>query len=328
MKNLKLLLIALVAPMTLFAQQGINYQAVVRDGGGAIVANQAVAVEFSIRETSANGNIVYTETHDPNTNDYGLINVVIGQGNVQSGVFADIDWGGDIHFLDITIDGNNLGSVEFQAVPYSYHANAMTNVTPNTAAADVHIEADDDFATMMINPTSATSNDSSAILFGEGTNTGNGMAITYNGVDNVLKVSGSTNVNSYIGPYLSISRDQGTATFSNGVEVVETTETPAPNTVYGNSGPLAYGYFSGTNITTDFGVASIASPGVGEFTVVLDNAWLGSPVVVATSLNNSADTEHITYSTTGSNTINIRIVDENNNPVTSNFSLVVYGNAQ
>ena len=39
----------------------------------------------------------------------------------------------------------------------------------------------------------------------------------------------------------------------------------------------------------------------------------------------STDTEIITYNTTGTNMITIRIVDENNADIESNFSLVVYG---
>ena len=96
-----------------------------------------------------------------------------------------------------------------------------------------------------------------------------------------------------MGPFVSISRDQGTATFSNGVNVEETTSTPAVNTVYGNSGPLAYCYVTGTILVTDYGVASVTSASTGVYEIILDNNWVGLPVVIATSLNNSADTEII-----------------------------------
>lgn len=328
MKKMKLLLLAMISPVMMWAQDGVNYQAVVRDGSGNIMANQNVSANFKIRQTSAAGTIVYEETHAPTTNDYGLINLVIGEGTVVTGVFADIDWGSDVHFLDITIDGNSLGAVEFKTVPYSYHANSMTNVRANTTAGDLHITSDDDYAIVHINPTANTGNDSSAVHFGEGTNTTNGMTITYDGVSNEMRIAGKTNLYPYMGPFLTIERDSGTSTFQKGVVVDETTDAPTPNTIYGNSGPLAYGYFSGTSITTDYGITSITSPSTGVYEVILDNSWSGSPVVVATSLNNSADTETITYNTSGSNTITVRIVDENNTPVISNFSLIVYGVAQ
>lgn len=325
MKKMKLLLLALISPVMMWAQQGVNYQAVVRDGAGDVMLNTQVATNFKIRQTSAAGTIVYEEDHSPTTNDYGLINVVIGEGSTVSGVFADIDWGSDTYFLDITIDGNNLGAIEFKSVPYAYHANSMTNIRANTADGDVQMTSDDNYAVLHINPTANTTNDSSAIFLGEGTNAGNGMHITYDGVANEMRIAGSTNAYPYMGPFLTIERDNGTSTFSKGVVVEETTSTPAPNTNYGNSGPLAYGYFSGTIISTDYGIASITSSGTGVYEVVLDNAWSGSPVVIATSLNNSSDTETITYNTTSNNTVTVRIVDENNTPVASNFSLVVYG---
>lgn len=328
MKKVRLFLLALLCPVVMWAQDGINYQAVVRDGAGAILVNQQVDVNFKIRENNATGTVVYEESYNPTTNDYGLINLVIGEGSAITGVFTDIDWGSTVHFLEVTIDGNSLGALEFRTVPYAYHANSLPNVRTNTTAGDVQISSDDDHARLFLNPTAALTNDSSTVVFGEGSNETNYMKITYDGTVNEMRFSGNTNGGGYSGPYLTISRDAGTSTFSNGVEVEETTQSPEPNTLYGNSGPLAYGYFSGTNITTEFGISSITSSGVGVFAVTLDNAWLGSPVVVATSLNNSADTESITYSTTGNNIINIRIVDENNNPVTSNFSMVVYGIAQ
>jgi len=326
MKKLKFLLLAIVSPVMMWAQQGINYQAVVRDGAGAVMANQAVTVDFKIME-SIGGLNVYEETHAGNTNDYGLVNLVIGQGSVISGVFEDIDWGADVHFLDITINGSNLGAVEFQAVPYAYFANEMTNVTPNTADADVEVTSDDTYTELFVHPIANANNDSSVIRLGEGSLPGNDMSLTYDGIANELKVGGHLNGN-YMGTHLTIQRSSGLSTFTKGVEILETTSTPAPNRSYGNSGPLAYAYISGTVITTDYGVASVTSPGTGVYTVVLDNAWVGSPVVVACSLNNSSDTETVTYNTTGADTITVRIVDESNAPVASNFSLIVYGVAQ
>lgn len=327
MKKMKLLLLALISPVMMWAQDGINYQAVVRDGSGNIVANSAVATNFKIRQGSAAGTIVYEETHNPSTNAYGLINVVIGEGTPVTGTFANIGWNTDTYFLDITIDGNNLGAMEFKSVPYAHHSNTMTNIVANDADGDVHITSNDNFTVLAINPTANVGNDSTQIFMGEGSNTANGMTITYDGVSNVMRFAGKTAAYPYMGPFLTIERDSGTSTFTKGVVVEETTTDPVPNTVYGNSGPLAFGYFSGTLIVTDYGIASITSTTTGVYEIVLDNAWNGSPVVIATSLNNSSDTEICTYNTTGNNTVTVRIVDENNAPIASNFSLIVYGTA-
>jgi len=331
MKKVHLLLLALTAPFVMFAQQGINYQAVVRDGGGAVMLNQAVAVDFEVIQGSSNGPVVYSESHNLTTNDYGLINVVIGEGTVNSGDFSTIDWASDIHFLGITIDGNNLGTIEFKAVPYSLHshfADSIPNVTPNTVDSDVEVTSTDGHAVLGIYPETSNIDDSSSIFLGEGANHTYGMSINYDGANNLFHIGGMANGTVY-GPHLTIERTSGNSSFSKGLEIQETTSTPAPNKTYGNSGPLAYGVISGGGlINTDYGITSASNPSAGVYTIVLDNAWSGIPAVVVTTLNLSSDTEIATYSTSGSNTITVRVVDENNLPVASQFSFVVYGTPQ
>ncbi len=327
MKALQILLIAVITPFTLFSQQGINYQAVVRDGSGNLMVNQNVTAKFSIIETSAAGTTVYTESHSTSTDARGLINVVIGDGTPSSGVFADIDWGKDRHFLEISINGTTMGTIEFQWVPYSLHAQTLTNIKTNTAIADLEMTSDGDYALLHLRPTVAANNDSSAIFFGEGGTSENGMAITYDGVANELKVSGRT-LTTNKGTSLRIKRDSQVATFSKGVEVLETTTSPNENSVYGNSLPLAYGFISfGGSIQTDFGITSVTKAS-NVFTITLDNSFTGDPVVIATSFNSTSDTEIITYSTTAPNKIFIRVVNESNTATSSAFSFVVFGTAQ
>ena len=76
--------------ITSYAQQGINYKALVKDGSGNVVANDLIQVQFSILQGVAQTN-VYQETHTPTTDANGLIIVNIGEGTT-SDVFADIDW--------------------------------------------------------------------------------------------------------------------------------------------------------------------------------------------------------------------------------------------
>lgn len=114
------------------AQDGINYQAVVRDDAGELMKNEAVAVEFSIVETSTAGVKVYTETHALTTNNFGNIVALIGQGTPTLGTFNTIDWGDDKHFLNVVIDGTDMGTTEFLSVPYALHAKTADALTdPN-----------------------------------------------------------------------------------------------------------------------------------------------------------------------------------------------------
>jgi hypothetical protein len=105
-----------------------NYQAVVRNNAGTIVADQAVSMRFSIRDASASGAIQYQETHAATTNNFGLVNLQVGGGTVTNGSFAAITWGASAKFLQVEADitgGSNyisLATVELVSVPYAVQA--------------------------------------------------------------------------------------------------------------------------------------------------------------------------------------------------------------
>ncbi len=121
---------ALIITLTGFAQspESFNYQAVVRDGGGAVLANQTVGVRITLHQTTATGTIAYRETFSPTTNAFGLINLAIGTGTVVSGVFANIDWSAGPYFVEVAIDpagGTSyvaMGTSQLLSVPYALYA--------------------------------------------------------------------------------------------------------------------------------------------------------------------------------------------------------------
>ena len=57
---------------------GFSYQAIIRDAVGNLKKNQSVSIIFEIIDASSS--VKYTESHTATTNDYGLVNLVIGQG--------------------------------------------------------------------------------------------------------------------------------------------------------------------------------------------------------------------------------------------------------
>jgi hypothetical protein len=123
-------IIALLLTFISFAQspESFNYQAVVRDGSGTVLANQAVGVRITLHQTTAAGTIAYRETFSPTTNAYGLINLAIGTGTVVSGVFANIDWSAGPYFVEVAIDpagGTSyvaMGTSQLLSVPYALYA--------------------------------------------------------------------------------------------------------------------------------------------------------------------------------------------------------------
>ncbi|MEN8124556.1 MAG: hypothetical protein ABFR32_05440 [Bacteroidota bacterium] len=131
MKNLYLSIsVFLIFIFSVIAQspESFNYQAVMRDNGGDIIANQAMGLQFTIHQTSASGTTVYQETFNQTTNNFGLINLQIGKGSVVSGIFADIDWANDTYYLETAVDvsgGTNyasMGTSQFVSVPYAMFA--------------------------------------------------------------------------------------------------------------------------------------------------------------------------------------------------------------
>jgi len=109
--------------------QGVNYQAMVRNTAGQVIVNQSVGVKSNILQGSPTGAATYSETFNITTSAFGLINIVIGQGNALSGSFDQIDWASGPYYIEILVDhtgGTNyspLGTQQIVSVPYALHSN-------------------------------------------------------------------------------------------------------------------------------------------------------------------------------------------------------------
>src|SRR5580698_9144194 len=93
------------------APQMFNYQAVARDASGNIIANQSVSIRFTIHDMTADGAVVYQETQQLTTNQFGLFTAAVGGGanTKAAGGFEDINWGAGAKYLQVETDmqGNN-----------------------------------------------------------------------------------------------------------------------------------------------------------------------------------------------------------------------------
>jgi hypothetical protein len=76
--------------------------------------------------------VEYVETHASiTTNQFGLFNLVIGQGQPNTGQFNQIAWGASDHFVKVEVDDGqgytNMGTMKLWSVPYAlYAANSGT----------------------------------------------------------------------------------------------------------------------------------------------------------------------------------------------------------
>lgn len=129
---------------TLYAQtpMGINYQSVIRDGKGNVLNNATVKLKISIISGSSIGPVEYSETHLPTTNNYGLISLVIGSGNILTGALSTIDWSIGNYYIKIEVDptgGENYqvsGISQLMSVPYAMHAKTVETDLVDDADAD------------------------------------------------------------------------------------------------------------------------------------------------------------------------------------------------
>jgi hypothetical protein len=105
-----------------------NYSAVARNAAGQPIATTTIGIQITILKTSPTGASQYSENHFVNTDAYGLFNLVIGAGAVQSGSMATIDWSNDNYYLKVGMDAAGstnfitMGTTQLLSVPYAMYA--------------------------------------------------------------------------------------------------------------------------------------------------------------------------------------------------------------
>ncbi len=125
MKNYFLIFALLCFSLSIYAQ--MNYQCIILDSNDDPVANTAIGVRASIRLNASNGTISYQETHTPTTDDFGRMNIEIGNGTPVTGTYSAVPRTGT-HFLEIEVDLSG-GS--------SYQSLATTEIQPSFKADEI-----------------------------------------------------------------------------------------------------------------------------------------------------------------------------------------------
>ena len=115
----KLVLIITFFGFAVYSQQGINYQGVARDVNGDLIVDTDITLDVNIVKTAPGGAAMYSETHDAKTDINGVFSVVIGGGTPTLNLFEDINWAEDKHFLNVWLNGTEIGTTEFVATPYT-----------------------------------------------------------------------------------------------------------------------------------------------------------------------------------------------------------------
>jgi trimeric autotransporter adhesin len=127
--SLSILMFTAVCSLTIAqVPQGFNYQAVARDGTGAILQNTPLQVMFYVQSLQTGGTLYWKEWHSSvTTNNFGLFNLVVGNGVRQTestvATFDLIDWSVTPKYLktEIYYSGSwkDLGTSQLMSVPYA-----------------------------------------------------------------------------------------------------------------------------------------------------------------------------------------------------------------
>jgi len=276
------------------AAELINYQAVARDAGGNLIINTAVTIDLEIRN-GAGGAAVFTESHNPTTDDNGVFSLQIG--SVSS--LAAVNWLDIEAWLQVSLDGTDVGETQMGSVPTALHSR--------------------DSGQVMIYG-SGTTNASKMIAQHSPAFPGWGVGYDDAGDDVTFMAGGTANV--------SIDLATGNISTNGAIEISQTTTSPAANRVYGNSMAIAYGSIDSVGgISTGYGIASVTNSATGVYEVVMDlDSNPANTVVTITPFTIGFGVPEICgYETTGANTFTVRIQDATGSARDSAFTFVVYG---
>lgn len=323
MKKTILLLVAFISFISLTnAQEGINYQAVVRDNNGDLMKNEAVDLEFNVLITSTSGTVVYTETHALTTNNFGNIVAIIGQGTSTLGTFGAIDWASDKHFLNVKINGTEMGTTEFLSVPYALHAktaDALTNPNWIRDGQKIYNSVD---AVVIGTPIAdadkltvykSRSNISSELV--------DFRVDTLNSNDDLLNLNYSYN-SGFTGQFIEMSKG-GSTTFRFNTDTTLTTPARTGNA---NMLPIAYGNIAsnGTINSATSNVSNVLVSSTGNYTLDITGETINKNdyIVVINSIN--ASSKNISWGNLGSKLI-IYVKDIGTNSYTAgSFNFIIY----
>jgi trimeric autotransporter adhesin len=247
----------------------INYQAVARDAGGNILANQLVGLRLAI-EDGPGGPVLYQERHTPTTNQFGLFTVQVGGGTVLSGVYNNINWSFyNALYLLVDMDpagGNSyitMGESQLLSVPYANYA--ASGGTTYSAGSGINIAA---------NTITNTAPDQTVTLTGSGATsvTGSYPNFTISSTDNNTTYNAGTGINISSNTITNTAPDQAVNLTGSGATSVTGTY---PNfTISSTDNNTTYSAGAGLNLTgTTFSIPNSA----------VTNAMLTNPSLTVTA---------------------------------------------
>ncbi len=152
-----LLLIMLNSALIAQAPYSFTYQTVLRDEAGQAITNENVMIRFTILMGSPDGAVVFSETHEAQTNEFGLISLAVG----QNGSLEAIQWNNNTYFLEVSVNNQVIGTSQLLSVPF-----ALSTITSADAFSGNYHDLEN-LPDLMVYPHLADPQNGEMIFFGE-----------------------------------------------------------------------------------------------------------------------------------------------------------------
>jgi hypothetical protein len=284
MKKISLLLAFCLAILTVaqaqIPPQALNYSAVARNAAGQPIATSTIGIQISILKTSTLGAVMYSENHFVNTDSFGLFNLIVGAGAVQSGSMNSIQWSTDNFYLKVGMDINGgtnfltMGTTQLLSVPYALHA--------ATADSIVGVAVDGS-ETVIIAGSDVTITGSGTtadpyIVNAAGATPGAIPTVTTGAVQEAIELFGSSS-SLYLKVVHTVSSDGGETILSRGI-----CYSTAPNpTTSGNVSPSGFNSWVGSDTSFMYNLQPITTYYIRAFAVNSKGTAYGNEVSFTTT---------------------------------------------
>lgn len=153
MKKLLSLFISIISTYTILAQAPsmICYQGVAADASGAEIITTPIGVRFSIIKGSPSGAVVYTETHETETDKFGLFALDMGSKPSAGNDLSKINWAKDGPFflkIEMAVPRGSIfkdiGTSQMLSVPYALYSGKTAHADSATVAGKASNDKDID----------------------------------------------------------------------------------------------------------------------------------------------------------------------------------------
>jgi len=126
MKYLKLFLLIVIANSVQAQSSGFNYQGLLLDADGNGLVERPGEFILSISDDENGTNVYFSESHTLVTDENGMFNFIVGQGDALQGSLSNVQWLRSVPYINVQYDINDgqgmrsLGYTRFNTVPFCF----------------------------------------------------------------------------------------------------------------------------------------------------------------------------------------------------------------